>query len=130
MNKYKITYPAESVDKPILSSVILECGEAINVLSADVDYERGSIVISVEGGSKNEEKVVKAFKKLGVSIEKLSKTLLKDEDSCIDCGACTGVCPVDALSMVDKILEIDQDACMYCGACVQVCPVRALEVRE
>lgn len=130
MNRYKITYPANSVDKPILSSIILETREPINILSADVNYERGTIVISVDGGRAHEEKVINALKKMGVSVEKLRKTLEEDKDKCIDCGECTGICPVDALSMVKNELAIDQEKCIYCRACIPVCPMRALSIKE
>ena len=48
------------------------------------------------------------------------------EDSCIACGACTGNCPVDAISEGD-IYVIDAGACTDCGACAADCPVGAIK---
>jgi len=49
-----------------------------------------------------------------------------DKETCIGCGACVDVCPVQALSMVDDKAVCDEDACIDCGACISVCPVSAI----
>ena len=51
----------------------------------------------------------------------------KINDKCINCGACEGECPVDAISAGADIYIIDADACVDCGACPEVCPVEAIE---
>lgn len=48
-------------------------------------------------------------------------------DSCIECGACAGQCPVDAITEGDGKYVIDQDTCAECGACAAQCPVEAIE---
>lgn len=48
-------------------------------------------------------------------------------DTCIGCGACVGVCPVEALSMNDEGKSVcDEGLCIDCGACVDVCPTAAI----
>ncbi len=47
-------------------------------------------------------------------------------DECISCGACAGVCPVEAISEGDSIYEIDAASCTDCGTCVDECPVEAI----
>ena len=49
-----------------------------------------------------------------------------DRDKCIGCEACTMVCPVGAISMVDGKAMIDPEQCISCGACVGECPVEAI----
>lgn len=49
-----------------------------------------------------------------------------DKDTCVGCSACIGVCPVEALSMVDDKAVVDEDTCIDCGACVDTCPVGAI----
>ena len=48
-------------------------------------------------------------------------------DECTNCGACDGVCPVDAISEKDGKHVIDLDECIDCGACDYVCPVDAIK---
>lgn len=48
-------------------------------------------------------------------------------DTCIGCGACVGVCPVEALSLNDEGKSVcDEGTCIDCGACVGTCPVEAI----
>ena len=48
-------------------------------------------------------------------------------ESCIACGTCVPVCPVNAISEGDSFFRIDQEICTDCGACDDVCPVEAIE---
>lgn len=41
---------------------------------------------------------------------------------CVNCGACDGECPVDAISEANDVRVIDADACIDCAACCDVCP--------
>lgn len=49
--------------------------------------------------------------------------LKADEDACIDCGRCTGECPMslDVNGMVHAA-TLENDECILCGSCVDVCP--------
>ena len=46
-------------------------------------------------------------------------------DSCISCGACADVCPVNAIQEGEGAYVIDKDTCISCGACADTCPVGA-----
>ena len=48
-------------------------------------------------------------------------------DDCTNCGACDGVCPVDAISEQGGKHVIDMEECIDCGACDDVCPVDAIK---
>jgi electron transfer flavoprotein alpha subunit len=49
--------------------------------------------------------------------------------TCIGCGLCQSVCPVDAISYDAKGEPlIDRDKCIGCGKCAKACPVTALKI--
>ena len=50
----------------------------------------------------------------------------KINENCINCGACEGDCPVDAISAGADIYVIDPETCVDCGVCVPSCPVDAI----
>ncbi|PRY20056.1 cobalamin-independent glycerol dehydratase small subunit [Aliiruegeria haliotis] len=57
--------------------------------------------------------------------QSLEPDLFYRDASCIKCGACQPVCPVQALSRANPGF-VDRDACIKCGKCVEVCPTDAL----
>jgi len=50
----------------------------------------------------------------------------KINDSCVNCGACVGACPVNAISSGNPTHVINQETCIGCGVCVSECPVEAI----
>ncbi len=52
---------------------------------------------------------------------------VKDNEACIDCGACVERCPMKAMSLgPDEKVVFDRDKCFGCGLCVTTCPTDAL----
>jgi ferredoxin len=49
-------------------------------------------------------------------------------DGCNACGACEGVCPMNALTITDDGPAINADRCKGCGRCVRACPQDVLQV--
>ncbi len=68
---------------------------------------------------------------LGVSVQDLKQGVVRIEEKCVMCGACTGLCPTGALYMERPSMEVhfDGDQCIVCMLCTKVCPMRAMEVR-
>jgi NAD-dependent dihydropyrimidine dehydrogenase PreA subunit len=132
MNTYEITYLSRTSGEPVLSKVILETKALVNILKADIDQDRGVMVIHIIGGSEDAKKVVQAFRKYdNVKIREIRKKISLSRDACIDCGACIGLCPTNALEFDAKAkLEIHEDKCIQCRACVRACPMKALSIEE
>src|SRR5512138_1215662 len=99
MNKYILRFSQDVVEEPAIAQAILETGVVVNILRAKVDYNEGTIVVSIEGDEKTKQKVIDSLKKRGVIVNKLSKTITIDEEKCVSCGACISVCPANVLSL-------------------------------
>jgi len=128
MSKYLLEYSADIVDSPVLSKAIIETGALINILRADIEYDTATIVVDI---SEDEDRVIKKFNELGVSVKKLDETIMKDIEGCIDCGACISICPTGAIYFKeDWSIEVDKGECIRCGACVLACPMKALSIQE
>jgi ferredoxin len=130
MNKYVLKYSAEEAKRPLLAEAVLKTGVLVNILIADVEYSSGRMVVSVLGDGKQQEKLVGYLRERGVEVEKLEGNILKDEDKCVDCCECYGVCPTKAILIKDNRMLLDNDDCIRCKACIEVCPTRALSLRE
>ena len=68
----------------------------------------------------------------------LSKILTKllefnpfiEEKTCRKCGICVTSCPVNAITVNEKISTIDQKKCVKCFCCHEVCPYEAISIKK
>lgn len=117
------------VQKPLIAEVILETGVALNIDRANVDATSGEIVLDVEDSKS--DVVCNAFKKRGVVVSALSQPVIRDEDECVNCGACVSVCPTGVFRYEDDwSVPMDSSKCIQCGTCIDMCPHQALRLSE
>ena len=73
-----------------------------------------------------------AIKKFGVAQTICSNFISHiNEESCVGCGKCKKICPVNAIETVEmengrKKCRIIPERCIGCGVCVKHCPTKAL----
>jgi Pyruvate/2-oxoacid:ferredoxin oxidoreductase delta subunit len=128
---YFLRFPKQTSDQPIIYRLIKEYDVEVNILRADILPQReGILILELTGHKPNVASGLDYIKGLGVSIERLATRVRRDDDKCFQCGACTGVCPVEALYIrrADMAVLFDADKCTGCSQCVQICPVRAMEM--
>lgn len=128
MVRVLLRFSKEIVDRPITSQVILEQGTPVNILSAHMNQQGGEILVEI--GSEQADKVIKAFRDRGVTVD-VRRLIEKDDGKCTDCGGCISICPMDALSFGDDLtVLLDEGRCngITCGLCVDACPQRAIKL--
>lgn len=54
-----------------------------------------------------------------------------DRGRCVACGACTGVCPKQAISVWRGCYAVvDPEVCIGCGKCGRTCPAGCIQPKE
>ncbi|OQX04812.1 MAG: (Fe-S)-binding protein [Desulfobulbaceae bacterium A2] len=128
---YVLRFPKETIDQPIICQLVKRFDLEFNILKADIlPLREGVMVLELKGGRESVSQGLAYLKSLGVRSERLAASIHRDDERCFQCGACTGICPVGALSLQRPGMEVlfDPERCTGCGLCVTVCPVRAMAV--
>lgn len=67
-----------------------------------------------------------------MTMEKSIPVLYKRKALCCGCGACSAICPMNAIIMVEdsegfEYPRIEEAKCVGCLLCLKVCPFRGQE---
>ncbi len=126
--KILLNYSDETLDKPVLASIIREKNVLINILRAYADGRRGEMLVEVPDEVADD--VVQSFKTRGVAV--LIQDLIKlDKELCNDCGACVSVCPTGAIHFEEDLsVTINQSECIQCALCIDSCPRFAITLKQ
>ena len=125
----KINISADVVVNPILAESIIETGGLLNISQAHFDSTHGEVIADID---KDHFKAIKdALTAKGAQVIVLDYPIVRDEEECIECGACISVCHVNVFSFSrDWSLEMDTDKCIQCGTCIKMCPHNALTLEH
>jgi NAD-dependent dihydropyrimidine dehydrogenase PreA subunit len=127
--KIKITIPTDRIHNPIISESIVETGILINIMVANIDSTYGELIADVS--DLRFDKIKNALESRGAIVSILDQPIHRDEEECINCGACISVCPMNVYSF-DKSwsVQLDEKKCIQCGVCIKMCPHGALKLGE
>ncbi len=123
-----LRFGKDIAQEPITSQIIIEYKTPINIISARITPLGGEMLAELD--PKNADKIIRAFRERGVVVD-VSSFIEKDDEQCIDCGACVSICPSDALYHAEDFsIGLDPDKCngVTCGLCLDSCPRRALHL--
>jgi L-aspartate semialdehyde sulfurtransferase ferredoxin len=127
MVRVLLRFSEEQVPQPITSQIILEYKVPIAILAAHINSKGGEILAEIPDEA--QEKIIKAFRKRGVSVT-VPKLIEVDTEKCFSCGSCVALCPVEAISIdKDSSVKFDKEKCVgsTCSICVDACPARAIK---
>ena len=133
MKKIKLIlyFPPERTDKPFTYHLVKDYDVIYNILQAEIQPgKRGRLTIVLEGTEENIQRALEFTREYGIEYRPFNKNIVRNQGECIDCGACTAVCPSDALHMNTETwkLNFDEKKCLVCELCIRACPVKAIDV--
>jgi L-aspartate semialdehyde sulfurtransferase ferredoxin len=124
-------FPSRIVEQPLIYNLIKNYDLSFNILKASIiPNQEGYVVLEISGEQDKYDQGIKYITSAGVKIESLSRSVLRNEDRCTDCGACITVCPTRAfiLDPATRVVNFDNNRCVACGLCIKACPPRAMEL--
>ncbi len=127
-----LRFPPEITDKPIVCSLSREYNLCFNILKATIlPGHEGIMILELSGHKKQVQEGLRYLRSQGVKVKSVAQEIRRNDELCLMCGACTGICPTRALYIDQETREVvfDPEHCKGCGLCVAVCPVRAMEIR-
>jgi ferredoxin len=129
--KIVLKFPQNMVDEPIVCGLVKRYDLEFNILKAHVTpKEEGRMVLEIKGEKDSFDDGMQYLKDVGVGVQPLSLDIVRDDDRCIHCGACTAVCPSGALALDRQtwMVNFNNERCIACELCIKACPVRVMEV--
>ena len=114
---------------PIVCNLTRKFDLDFNISKAQISSGReGYMVLEVLGSKEQVKQAKKYLEEQGVQVSDLAQSITRDEKLCIECGACTAICPTSALYMdSSRHLAFDVAKCVVCTRCIKLCPVNAIK---
>jgi L-aspartate semialdehyde sulfurtransferase ferredoxin len=126
-----LSFPPHLVEQPITYQLVKKYDLMVNILRARITpNEEGRLVMELSGKKKNLEDGLRFLSDLGVRVEPLAQDVRWHEDRCIECTACTSICPTGALFVKRPEMRVsfNHEKCIACELCLPACPYKAMEI--
>ncbi|WP_017299611.1 NIL domain-containing protein [Nodosilinea nodulosa] len=127
--RVKLIFPKRSVHMPITYRLAKDFNIAANIIRAQVAPNQvGTLVVELSGDIDHLNDATDWLEVQGIEVSGASGEIVVDEDLCVHCGLCTGVCPTRALTLDSDTyrLTFSRSRCIVCEQCVPTCPVQAI----
>jgi L-aspartate semialdehyde sulfurtransferase ferredoxin len=124
-----LTFPKRSSQMPVTYRLAKDFNVAANIIRAQVAPNQvGKLVVELSGDIDELDASIEWMRSQDIGVSFTSREIVIDEDSCVHCGLCTGVCPTEALTLdpVSFKLVFGRSKCVVCEQCIPTCPVQAI----
>lgn len=128
--KIVLRFPPHVVEQPTIYHLIKDFDLMVNILRADINPKKeGRLIMELSGDEAAYKQAIEWIKGQGLQVMNLEQQIIWRDDRCTHCGACTVICPTDALyfERPDMIVKFAEDKCIVCELCLRACPARAME---
>lgn len=124
-----LTFPKKAVHMPVTYRLAKDFNVAANIIRAQVAPNQvGTLVLELSGDIDELEAAIKWLQLQNIGVSQVSREIVIDEEKCVDCGLCTGVCPTEALTLDPESFRLKflRSRCVVCEQCIPTCPVVAI----
>jgi ferredoxin len=124
-----LTFPKRAIQMPVTYILAKDFNVAANIIRAQVAPNQvGKLVVELAGDIDLLDAAIDWMRSQDIIVSLASREILIDEESCVHCGLCTGVCPTEALSLEPQSfkLHFTRSRCIVCEQCIPTCPVEAI----
>lgn len=114
---------------PITYRLAKDFNVAANIIRAQVAPNQiGKAVLELSGDIDQLDEALDWLRSQGIGVSLASREILIDEESCVHCGLCTGICPTEALTLDPETYRLSflRSRCIVCEQCIPTCPVQAI----
>jgi L-aspartate semialdehyde sulfurtransferase ferredoxin len=124
-----LTFPKKAVHMPVTYRLAKDFNVAANIIRAQVAPNQvGTLVLELSGDIDELEAAIEWLQMQNIGVSQVSREIVIDEEKCVDCGLCTGVCPTEALTLDPESFRLKflRSRCVVCEQCIPTCPVVAI----
>jgi L-aspartate semialdehyde sulfurtransferase ferredoxin len=124
-----LSFPKTAIQIPITYRLAKDFNVAANIIRAQVaPNQMGKLVLELQGDIDQIDASLEWLRLRDISVSVANGEIAIDDESCVDCGLCTGVCPTQALTLDPESfrLKFRRSLCIVCEQCVPTCPVGAI----
>lgn len=114
---------------PVTYRLAKDFNVAANIIRAQVAPNQvGKLVVELSGDIDQLDASIDWMRSQDISVSFASREITIDENTCVDCGLCTGVCPTEALTLDPQSFRLlfTRSRCIVCEQCIPTCPVQAI----
>ena len=124
-----LTFPKKAVHMPVTYRLAKDFNVAANIIRAQVAPNQvGTLVLELSGDIDELEAAIEWLQLQNIGVSQVIREIVIDEEKCVDCGLCTGVCPTEALTLDPESFRLKflRSRCVVCEQCIPTCPVAAI----
>lgn len=128
--KLVLRFPSTLVEQPIIYYLVKDYDLMVNILRADINPKKeGRLVLELSGGEESFRRALDWLRERGLQIMNLKQQITWREERCTHCGACSVICPSEALVLERPAMKVRfvEEKCVVCELCLSACPARAME---
>jgi ferredoxin len=124
-----LTFPRSTIQMPVTYKLAKDFNVAANIIRAQVAPNQiGKLVLELSGDIDQLEAAIEWMRSKDILVSLTMGEIIIDENVCVHCGLCTGVCPTEALILNPQSFQLQfrQQRCVVCEQCIPTCPVQAI----